>query len=208
MAGAPIGGLIVGKEELLVPLRRAMGFHSERCGSGPAYEKSAYAAFDPGRESLAGQAEALRWIQKNPDVIRDTVDSLFNIVCDEFEPLSQLYMENKITFTKTYNSAGVEINYENTWKETYVGIPIFSSEDGAAGTNLLVKGLNMIGILPPVIADGNISITTGRGLVDPDGRLIPERTRLAVRALVRVLLILSEMVAELTERWTSVKTCV
>ena len=203
VAGAPIGGLIIGREELLVPLKRAMGFLSERCGSGPAYEKAVFAAFDPGRESLAGQAEALRWIQKNPSVIRDTVDSLFDIVYDEFEPLKNRYQNNEITITKTYNSAGVEINYENTWTETDVGLPIFSSEDGAAGTNLLVKGLNMMEILPPVIADGNISITTGRGLVDPDGCLIPERARLAVRALVRVLLILSEMAAESKERESS-----
>lgn len=54
------------------------------------------------------------------------------------------------------------------------------------------SGLGALGYQAPSAEDGNIFITTGRGLVDETRRLMSERTRGAVRAMVRVLEILDD----------------
>lgn len=88
----------------------------------------------------------------------------------------------------------------DTWTDRQVGIPIFSTEDKAAGMNYITAGLAVFGILPPSPDEGNVVLTTGRGLVDEKGRLIPHKTRIAVRGLVTVLMILGEMAESYARR--------
>lgn len=193
VAGAATSGLIIGREDSIVALRRILGFHSERYGGDTAYGKGAMVAFDPGREALASQVAALEWIRDNGDQIRSTIDDLYDIVVDEFQPLIDLYGD-EIAIEKTYNGGGVEINYTRTWTEDgAAGIPIFSTEDKATNTNLISSGLTVLGILPPSADEGNITVTLGRGMLDEAGALLPDRSRMAVRGLVEVLRILSEV---------------
>ena len=198
VAGAPTSGLIIGRSDCLIPLQRAMGWHSERFGGGSmTYGKGMYAQFDPGREAIIGQLAALRWIRKNKKQMRGTVDKLLAVVKDECKPLVKKY-KNGIIISKSYNGAAVEINYVDTWNDGNVGIPIFSTEDKGASMNLVIAGLAMLGILPPGPDEGNIVITMGRGLLDEDGEFLEAQARVAVRGLVTVLMALGEMMQDIS----------
>jgi hypothetical protein len=197
VAGAPTSGLIVGRSEYVIQLRRALGWHSDRHGAGGiAYGKGAYSIFDPGRETLVGQLAALEWLEANRGLVRAVVDELYAIVEDEMAPLMRRYSD-RIRISKSYNGCGVEVNYVDTWQNGRAGIPIFNNEDKASGTNLLIAGLGALGYQAPSCEDGNIFITTGRGLVDDTGHLRRERARAAVRAMVRVLEILDDVTREI-----------
>jgi hypothetical protein len=199
VAGAPTSGLIIGRSEYLIPLQRALGWHSERFGGGPmTYGKGAFTTFDPGREAIVGQLAALRWIRGHKRVIRSVIDELFEIVSNECKPLTSRY-RGQIILSKSYNGGAVEINYVDTWDDGRIGIPIFSTEDKAAAMNLISAGLGVLGILPPSPDEGNVVLTTGRGLVDEEGKLIPDKTRVAVRGLVTVLEILGDMTKDIAK---------
>jgi hypothetical protein len=197
VAGAPTSGLIVGRAEYVIQLRRALGWHSDRHGAGGiAYGKGAYSIFDPGREALVGQLAALEWLEANRSIVHAVVDELHDIVEEEMAPLMRRYPGN-LRISKSYNGYGVEVSYVDTWQNGRAGIPIFNNEDKASGTNLLIAGLGALGYQAPSCEDGNIFITTGRGLVDETGRLRSERARGALRAMTRVLEILDDMTQEI-----------
>ena len=42
VSGAPTAGLIIGKEEVMVPLRRDLGVHGDRWRTGVSHGKAAY----------------------------------------------------------------------------------------------------------------------------------------------------------------------
>ena len=107
------------------------------------------------------------------------------IVKEEFANLNPK-LRDGIIITKSYNSA-VEINYEGTWKDGKLGIPIFSIEDMYAGTNIFQTGLGHMGVIPTIAYDGNIFISTGLGTTDPDGNLIEDVARCGVKALVALI---------------------
>jgi len=187
--GSATSGLIIGKEDFMVPIRRAMGMHGERWGTTSSYGKAAYVAFDPGKEALLGQIAALRALKDNPTVLTKPVDDLYTIVKEEFSALDAELLEG-IRITKTYNSTGVEVNYEGTWANGKDGIPVFSIEDMYNGSHLLQNGLSQMGVIPTIAYDGNILIAPGLATTDENGQLIEERARLAVRAVVRLIQIL------------------
>jgi len=184
--GATTSGLIIGKEEVMVPIRRAMGMHGDRWGTGSSYGKAAYVTQDPGKEALLGQVAALRVLKDNPTLLTKPVDELFTIVKEEFAALGAELLEG-IVITKSYNSTAVEINYEGTWANGKVGIPIFSIEDMYAGSHLLQTGLAQMGVIPTIAYDANIYVSPGLATTDENGQLIEDRARLAVRALVRLI---------------------
>jgi hypothetical protein len=193
VAGAPTSGLIVGRPECMIPLQRALGWHSERFGGGQmTYGKGVFAPFDPGREALVGQLASLRWLQENKSIVTGSIDALHAIVLDECRPLLAKYGE-AIRISRSYNGGAVEVNYVDTWEGGRIGIPIFSAEDKAAGMNLVSAGVGALGILPPSPDEGNIVVTPGRGLLDGGGGLIEERARAAVRGLAGVLGLLGEL---------------
>ena len=196
VAGAPTSGLIVGRPHYIIALQRAIGWHSERFGGGSmTFGKGAFASQDPGREALVGQLAALRWCLANKNLLREGIDRLYQITREECAPLIAKYGDG-IVLSKSYNGGAVEINYVDTWNDGKVGIPIFSTEDKAASMNYVVAGLGELGVLPCSPDEGNMVMTTGRGLVDEGGQLIERNARAGVRALVRVLMILGEMAQE------------
>jgi hypothetical protein len=194
VAGAPTSGLIVGRPECIIPLSRAIGWHSERFGGGQmTYGKGMFAPFDPGREALVGQVTALRWLRENKDAMRRAIDKLHAVVQEECKPLVARYGGEGIRISRSYNGGAVEINYVDTWQDGKVGIPIFSTEDKAAGMNFISAGVGALGLLPPSSDEGNIVLTAGRGLLDEEGALIEDRARAAARGLATVLRLLGEL---------------
>lgn len=188
-SGAATSGLIIGREDVMVPIRRALGMHGDRYGTTASYGKAAYVTQDPGKEALLTQIQALKVLRDRPEVVTRPVDELEVIVREELAALPEKVRAGLVV-TKSYNSGTVEINYERTWEDG-IGLPVFSIEDMYAGSHLIQTGLAQMGIIPTICYDANIFISPGMGTSDPDGNLIPDRMRLAVRGLVRVLDILA-----------------
>jgi len=185
-SGAPTVGLIIGREDVMVPIRRALGYHSDRSGTGFSYGKAAYVTNDPGKEALVGLIAALKILRDKPQVMTRPLDKLLTIVKDEFRGLPRQFHKDLI-ISKSVNSLAVEINYENTWKDSQPGIPIFSIEDMYAGTNIFQAGMAQMGIIPTIAYDANIFISLGLGTLDADGNLLEKETRLIVKAMVGLM---------------------
>lgn len=185
-SGAPTVGLIIGREDVMVPIRRALGYHSDRSGAGFSYGKAAYVTNDPGKEALVGLIAALKILRDKPQVMTRPIDGLLKIVKEEFRALPKKFHDGLI-IGKSVNSLAVEINYENTWKNGQPGIPIFSIEDMYAGTHIFQTGMMQMGIIPTIAYDANIFISLGLGTLDADGNLLEKETRLIVKAMVGLM---------------------
>lgn len=190
-SGSATSGLIIGKEDVLVPIRRALGYHGNRYGTTNSYGKAAYVTQDPGKEGLTGQLAALRVLRDNPKLLTKPVDDLYEVVVDEFSRIDERIRKHFL-FEKSYNCSAVEINYENSWKDGKLGIPIFSIEDMYSGSNLFQDGMSQMGIIPTIAYDANIFISPGLGTTDSNGQLIEEKARMVVRGLVMLIEIVCE----------------
>lgn len=184
--GSPLAGLIIGKEDVMVQIRRAMGMHGDRYGTTASYGKAAYVCFDPGKEALVGVIAALKALKDRPEIYTKPVDEMYNIILEEVKELDPAIRDGFIV-TKAYNGTAVEINYEGTWKSGKMGVPIFSIEDMYSGTNIFQTGMSAQGIVPTVAYDGNIYISTGLATTDEHGNLIPDRMRAAIKCLVNLI---------------------
>ncbi|MDF2571033.1 MAG: hypothetical protein K0R55_2637 [Sporomusa sp.] len=186
--GAATSGLIIGKEEYMVPIRRAMGMHGDRFGTTTSYGKAAYVGFDPGKEALLSQIQALKVLRDTPKVLTDPVDALEKIIKEEFAKINlPARLKEGIIISKSYNSTAVEVNYEKTWADGEMGIPIFSIEDMYAGSNIFQTGMAQMGVIPTVAYDGNIYISPGLATVDSKNNLLEDVTRYAIQCLVRLI---------------------
>jgi hypothetical protein len=184
-------GLIIGKEEYMVPIRRALGYHGDRYGTTASYGKAAYVTFDPGKEAMLGMIAALKELRDNPDELKKPVDDMFRIVKEEFEEIHPRIKKGLI-FSKSYNSRAVEINYENTWDGNELGFPIFPIEDMYGGSHLIQVGCSQMGIVPTVSYDGNIYISPGLGTTDENGQIDQTKFRYAIKALVKLMEIIGK----------------
>lgn len=185
-AGAPTVGLIIGKEDALVPIRRALGYHSDRSGAGFSYGKAAFVANDPGKEALIGLIAALKVLKDNPTKMLKPVEQMAQICREEFKNLPARFV-NDIDISVSQNSLAVEVNYERTWKNGQMGIPIFAIEDMYSGTNIFQAGMMQMGIIPTIAYDANIYISLGLGTLDEDGNLIEDVARKIVKAQVGLM---------------------
>lgn len=185
-SGAPTSGLIIGREECMVPVRRALGMHGDRWGTVGSYGKAAYVTADPGKEALLGQVAALRLLRDRPDSFTGSVEELCRIVREEFAAIHPR-IKSGLSLAVSRNCGAVEVNYEKTWTAGALGFPIFPIEDMYAGSHVLQAGLAQMGIIPTIAYDANIFISPGQGTTDEDGALLEDRARLAVRGLVRLM---------------------
>lgn len=190
-SGSPTGGLIIGKEDVMVPIRRALGVHGARFGTGSSYGKAAYVNFDPGKEALSGMVAALKVLRDNPDRMKKPIDELYDIVVDEFSKIDSR-IKPYFLISKSYNSGTVEINYEDSWKDGKLGIPIFSIEDMYSASNIFQDGMSAMGIIPTIAYDANIFISPGLGTTDHNGNLKGELMREIVKGLVKLIEITCE----------------
>ena len=185
-SGSPTGGLIIGKEDVMVPIRRALGVHGTRFGTTTSYGKAAYVCMDPGKEGLSGMVAALKVLRDTPEKMKKPINDLFEIVTKEFaqiDPRIKPYFQ----IAKSYNSGAVEVNYEDSWKDGKMGIPIFSIEDMYSASNLLQDGCGAMGIIPTIAYDANIFISPGLGTTDKNGNLIHERAQMVTKGLVKLI---------------------
>ena len=189
----PTGGLIIGREEVMVQIRRAMGMHGMRAGTVESHGKAAYVGFDPGKEALYGIIRVLELLREEPDSYTGPVDQLHEIVQQEMQAALSPEIFDGLSISKSYNSLAIEIDYGDTWGGDKQGIPVFSIEDMYAGSNLVQGALPAMGMLPGMLAyDGNIVLAPGMGTTDGNGVLIEEYAIWAVRSLARALAIIYE----------------
>ena len=184
--GAATSGLVIGKEDVMVNIRRAMGMHGDRWGTTASYGKAAYVAFDPGKEALLTQIQALKVLRDKPEILTKPIDDMEAIVREEFAKLPKSLQEG-LLISKSYNSTAVEVNYEGTWKNGKMGIPIFSIEDMYAGSHLFQAGLSQMGVIPTIAYDANFYMSSGQGTTDENGALLEKETRWAVKSLVKLV---------------------
>ncbi|HEY3367354.1 MAG TPA: hypothetical protein VGK74_20040 [Symbiobacteriaceae bacterium] len=191
--GAATSGLIIAKEDVGTQLRRALGLAGDRYGTTASYGKAAYVTFDPGKEALLTQIAALEALRDRPQLLTKPVDDLYKIVTEELKALPAA-LRDKLLVTKSYNSTTVEINYEATWADGQMGLPIFPIEDMYAGSNIFQTGCAQMGIIPTIAYDGNIFISPGLGTSDYEGNLMEKETRYAVKGLIALLDIVAKFV--------------
>ncbi|MFZ5825481.1 MAG: hypothetical protein ACOY94_14365 [Bacillota bacterium] len=190
-AGAATSGLIIAREDVATNIRRALGMGGDRYGTTASYGKAAYVTFDPGKEAILTQIAALEALRDRPNLYTKPVDDLYEIVVEELEALPKA-LRDSLLLSKSYNSTTVEINYEATWADGKIGLPIFSIEDMYAGSNIFQTGCAQMGIIPTIAYDGNIFISPGLGTSDADGNLLEKETRYAVKGLVQLISIVAK----------------
>lgn len=194
---SPIAGLMVGKEEAMHAVRKAMGLAGQRYGHVSSHGKSVFSAFDPGRDSVVGLTAYLEMVRDDPARVTRPVDQYHDILLEAFEELRPERLKKQLLWTKSYHMGGTELNYLHTWDDG-PGIGIFTLEDLYANTNPIALATEAMGVSPSTIYGGNMLLNPGLGLLDDDGELIPERGRLAARALVESINIVNRF-AELDQ---------
>lgn len=191
--GSATSGLAIAKEDVATNLRRAMGLAGDRYGTTASYGKAAFVTFDPGKEALLTQIVALKALRDKPEIYKKPVEDLYNIIIEELKALPESVRKG-IIVTKSYNSTAVEINYEGTWANGQMGLPIFSIEDMYAGSNIFQVGCAQMGIIPTIAYDGNIFVSPGLGTCDENGQIKDQEMRWAVKGLVALMGIVAKFV--------------
>lgn len=182
---APISGLIIGEEEVMVPIRKALGLGGQRYGEVASHSKAVYSLSDPGRDSVVGLTALMKMLRDQPDKVTRPIDQMHQIIVEEFAQFAFQRFLPKMLFTKSYAYGGTEINYERTWEDGEFGIPIFSMEDMFANTNPIMSAMDEMGVFAATVYSGNVFLTPGLGNLDENDELMEETTRLAVRAMVK-----------------------
>ena len=186
IARAPTCGLLVGSEEALLPIRRALGVGGARHGSVSSHGKAAFSLADPGRDAVVGLLAFLQMLRADPQQFVRPVRELHAIILEEIHSLHASVRAGLIV-TCSEQMGAIEINYTRTWKDGRFGIPIFTLEDAYTNQNPICNAMEVMGVAPPCIYSGNILISPGMGLIGDDGELQAARARLAVQALVKAL---------------------
>ncbi|MEE8227905.1 MAG: hypothetical protein V3R30_13850 [Kiloniellales bacterium] len=182
---SPAAGLIVGTEEAMLPVRKAIGLGGQRFGHVSSHGKAVHSATDPGRDTVVGLTAYMKVVRDDPDRIRRPVDQYHEMLVNAFKDLKPARFREKLIFTKSYHMGGTELNYSGTWDGDGFGIPLFTLEDLYADTNPICLATQAMGIEPATIYAGNMLLNPGLGLLDDEGGLIPERAELAALALVK-----------------------
>jgi len=185
VARSPICGLIVGKEEALVPVRKGLGLGGQRYGETSSHSKGVFSLCDPGRDSVVGLTAVLKTLRDDPDKIRRPIDRFHDIIVEECESLQPSRFRDKIIITKSYMMGGTELNYEKTWDDGEFGIPIFSGEDLFIRAHPMHAAQEAMGISPATIYSGNMFLGPGLGTLDENAELNEEHAILAAKALVK-----------------------
>jgi len=184
---APISGLILGKEEIMVPVRKGLGLGGQRYGEVSSHGKGLFSLCDPGRDSVVGLTAFLRTLRDDPDKIKRPIDKYHQIILEEFQSFKPSRFRDKLIIEKSYMMGGTELNYEQTWDGNDFGMPIFTLEDLFANTNPMVSAQEEMGVYPATIYSGNIFLGPGLGTLDENAELNEEYARLGIKALVKSL---------------------
>lgn len=139
VAHVAISALIVGKEEVMVPIRKGLGLGGERYGQVSSHNRAVFSFCDPGRDAIISQIEILKILRDDPGRITRPIDKMHKIIEEEFASFTPSRLRDGLIITKSYTMGGTHINYEQTWKEDEFGIPIFTGEDMFANTNPIIR---------------------------------------------------------------------
>jgi hypothetical protein len=184
-ARAPACGLIVGKEEIMVPIRKGLGLGGQRYGETSSHSKAVFSLCDPGRDAVVGLIAVLKTLRDDPNKIKRPIDRFHDIIVEEFKAFQPSRFRDKLVITKSYMMGGTELNYELTWDEGDFGIPIFSCEDLFIKTHPMMAAQEEMGVSPATIYSGNMFLGPGLGTLDENAELNEEYATLAAKALVK-----------------------
>lgn len=184
---SPSCGLIIGRDEVINPIRKGMGLGGQRYGEVSSHGKAVFTFSDPGRDTVIGLLAYLKVLRDTPHIVKEPIDKFHDIIIEEFKSLNPSRFRDKLIFTKTYHLGGTELNYEQTWEEGEFGIPIFTLEDLWANTNPIVSAQVEMGVEPATIYSGKMFLGPGLGTLDEDGNLIEEYAALAAKTLVKAV---------------------
>lgn len=184
---APACGLIIGRDEVMNPVRKGMGLSGQRYGEVSSHGKAVFTFSDPGRDTVIGLLAYLKVLRDRPHIVKDPIDKFHDIIIEEFKSLNPSRFRDKLIFTKTYHLGGTELNYEQTWEDGEFGIPIFTLEDLWANTNPIVSAQVEMGVEPATIYSGKMFLGPGLGTLDEEGNLIEEYAVLAAKTLVKAV---------------------
>lgn len=185
-------GLLVGREDVMLPIRKAAGVAGQRFGDTLSHGKALYSFADPGRDALVSLIAYLRTLRDEPTRVTDPIDRFHAIIEESLADFAFKDLLPQIRLTKSYSWGGSELNYEKTWEGRKFGIPISTLDDFFSDTNPIVIANEVMGVAPATVYSGNMFITPGLGTLDEDGQLIEERARLSARALIRSMEIVCE----------------
>jgi hypothetical protein len=180
-------GLIIGRDEVINPVRKGMGLGGQRYGEVSSHGKAVFTYSDPGRDTVIGLVAYLKVLRDSPQLVTDPIDKFHTILVEEFKSLQPSRFRDKLIFTKSYHLGGSELNYEQTWEEGEFGIPIFTLEDLWANTNPIVSAQVEMGVEPATIYSGKMFLGPGLGTLDEEGNLIEEYAVLAAKTLVKAI---------------------
>lgn len=186
----PTSGLLIGKEDVMTQIRRGLGIHGGRSGATSSHGKAGYVAFDPSKETLAGMVKMLELLRDSPERFTRPVDTMYTILKDEIGKMDGEIAAG-LNIYKTYNGLGVEINYEDCWKNPNARVPVFSIEDMYAGTCIIQDGMRAMGIVPALGYDASMILSPFTGLVNDSGELLEDQTRFALRCVLKSLEVLA-----------------
>ncbi len=184
---APACGLIIGRDEVMNPVRKGMGLGGQRYGEVSSHGKAVFTFSDPGRDTVIGLLAYLKVLRDTPHIVKDPIDKFHDIIVEEFNSLEPSRFRDKLIFAKTYHLGGTELNYEQTWGDGEFGIPIFTLEDLWANTNPIVSAQVEMGVEPATIYSGKMFLGPGLGTLDDDGNLNEEYAVLAAKTLVKAV---------------------
>lgn len=182
---APTSGLIVGKEEAMVPVRKGLGYGGQRYGEVSSHGKALYSAADPGRDALVGLTAYLKLLRDEPDKIKRPIDKFHEIIVEEFSAFRPVRFRDNLIITKSYSMGGTELNYAHTWNNDEFGIPLFGLEDLYANTNPIFLAQEAMGISPTTTYGGNMFLAPGLGTLDEHAELNEEYARVGIKSLVK-----------------------
>ena len=189
---SPIAGLMIGKDEAMSYIRKALGLGGERRGGVSSHGKAVHSAADPGRDSLVGLRAFLGVLKDDPGRITRPIDQYHEVMVEAFGEMKPSRFRDRIIVRKSYHMGGLEVNYQQTWRDGERGIPIFTLEDLYANTNPILLATEAMGVEPATIYNCNMLLTPGLGTLRADGELDVEHATLAAKALVKSVEIVCE----------------
>lgn len=186
-------GLLVGKEDVMLAIRKACGVAGQRFGDSVSHGKALFSFADPGRDALVSLIAYLTVLRDQPELVTAPIDRFHEILEESLQSFKYKEFLPGIKLTKSYSWGGTELNYQQTWTEGRPGIPISTIEDYLSGTSVIPIATEEMGVAPATVYAGNMFITPGLGTLDDDGALIEDYARLSAQALVRSMEIVCEI---------------
>jgi hypothetical protein len=185
-------GLLIGKESVMLPIRKACGVAGQRFGDSISHGKALFSFADPGRDALVSLIAYLTVLRDRPDLVIEPIDRFHEILEESLQSFKYEAFLPGIKLTKSYSWGGTELNYQQTWCNDHPGIPISTIEDYFSGTSAIPIAMEEMGVAPATVYAGNMFISPGLGTLDDDGMLIEDYARLSAQALVRSMEIVCE----------------